>query len=85
MNYWDLELDEAIIVQVSNVFCEGYDECEFEEEYLQEILLANQNIVYVVAEKDGVECEDCDVITVHLSAVKVINVIKTCCKNPVKL
>lgn len=41
MNYWDLELDEAIIVQVSNVFCEGYDECEFEEEYLQEILLAN--------------------------------------------
>ena len=73
MNYYDLELDEAIIIQSSNVSRDGYDESEFEDEYLQEILLTNKNIVYVTADEDGAEGEDCNIITVPLSAVKVIN------------
>lgn len=73
MDFYDLDLDEAIIIQSSNVSRNGYDESEFEDEYLQEILLTNKKIVYVVAEDDGTDGEDCDVITVPLSAVKVIN------------
>lgn len=73
MDFYDLELDEAIIIQSSNVSRDGYDESEFEDEYLQEILLTNKNVVYVVADEDGSEGEDCDIITVPLSAVKVIN------------
>lgn len=73
MDFYDLDLDEAITIQSSNVSRNGYDESEFEDEYLQEILLTNKNVVYVVADEDGSEGEDCDIITVPLSAVKVIN------------
>ena len=73
MDFYDLELDEAIIIQASNVSRYGYDESEFEDEYLQEILLTNKNIIYVIAEEDGDESEDWDVISVPLNAVKIIN------------
>ncbi len=72
MDFYELDLDEAIIIQASNVSRDGYDESEFEDEYLQEILLTNKKIMYVVAQEDGAEGEDCDIITVPLSAVKVI-------------
>lgn len=73
MDYYELDLDEAIIIQSSNVTRDGYDESEFEDEYLREIILTNKRIMYVVAPDDEADGEDCDIIAVPLNAVKVIN------------
>lgn len=73
MDFYELDLDEAIIIQSSNVTRDGYDESEFEDEYLREIILTNKQIMYVVAPDEEADGEDCDIITVPLNAVKVIN------------
>lgn len=73
MDFYELDLDEAIIIQSSNVSRDGYDESEFEDEYLREIILTNKQIMYVVAPDEEADGEDCDIITVPLNAVKVIN------------
>lgn len=73
MDYYELDLDEAIIIQSSNVTRDGYDESEFEDEYLREIILTNKRIMYVIAPDDEADGEDCDIIDVPLNAVKMIN------------
>lgn len=73
MDFYELDLDEAIIIQSSNVTRDGYDESEFEDEYLREIILTNKRIMYVIAPDEETDAEDCDIITVPLNAIKVIN------------
>ena len=70
MDIYNLALDEAIILQSSNVTRDGYDESEFEDEELHEIALTNKKIIYIVSDVDD---EDEDAIEVPLSAIKVIN------------
>ena len=70
MDIYNLALDEAIILQSSNVTRDGYDESEFEDEELHEIALTNKKIIYIVSD---VNDEDEDTIEVPLSAIKVIN------------
>lgn len=69
MDIYELDRDEAIILQSGNVTRDGYDESEFEDEELHELVLTNKHLIYIVSDIDG---EDEDVIKVPLSAVKVI-------------
>lgn len=66
----NLAYDEAIIFQSGNVTRDGYDESEFEDELLREIILTNKNLIYVVSDLEDEENED--VIKVPLTAIKVI-------------
>lgn len=70
MDIYNLALDEAIILQSSNVTRDGYDECEFEDEELHEIVLTNKKIIYIASD---IDTENDNIIEVPLSAIKVIN------------
>ena len=70
MDIYNLALDEAIILQTSNVTRDGYDESEFEDEELHEIVLTNKKVIYIVSDIDS---ESEDSIEVPLNAIKVIS------------
>ena len=69
MDIYELDRDEAIILQAANVSRDGYDESEFEDEELHELVLTNKNLIYIVSDIDS---EDEDAIKVPLDAIKVI-------------
>lgn len=69
MDIYELDRDEAIILQAANVSRDGYDESEFEDEELHELVLTNKNLIYIVSDIDS---EDEDAIKVPLDAINVI-------------
>ena len=53
MDIYELDRDEAIILQAGNVTRDGYDESEFEDEELHQLVLTNKHLIYIVSDLDG--------------------------------
>lgn len=69
MDIYKLDHDEAIILQCGTVMRDGYDESQYEDEELNELVLTNKNLIYILLD---VDTEKETAVKVPLNSIKVI-------------
>lgn len=73
MALYELDRDEGIVLQSTNVERYGAAYDDFENEELHELVLTNKHVIYVILKSTGFFKEEESVIKVPLSEIKVIN------------
>lgn len=69
MDIYKLDHDEAIILQAGTVMRDGYDESQYEDEELNELVLTNKNLIYIILD---VDTEKETAVKVPLNSIKAI-------------
>lgn len=74
MEKYSLDFDEGIILQTSTVERYGISEDDFSNEELQELILTNKNIIYILDTSVGLfsKCK-IEIRKIPLNTIKIIN------------